>query len=281
MNRKIPGLRLVIGILIVVPLLALVHERRGVPTKDASGFDPVPLISETQKPGTTLTGTAIVPTDLPAESPTPSIHAPEFTALDFNFALLSNRLQRVAPGPMHTCGLNADLTNRVACLARILEGKSTAAKKAEPPKFIPPVYGIITSGYGYRKTPIGEKVGTETMHEGVDLAAPKNSLFVAPADGTVVAVEYRRGYGALLTISHKAGFETRYAHVGSIFVKEGQAVRSGQPLGVIGLTGRTTGPHIHFEMRRNGHLIDPAPFLDLPTDIQIARLANGDYLSVQ
>jgi murein DD-endopeptidase MepM/ murein hydrolase activator NlpD len=260
MDRKIQSLRIArmtLGVLVCLPLLALVPEKTPAEQTAVSNSVTVPAPSA-----------VAVPSSAGME---PGVAGD----LDMNLAVLTTRLARIAPGPMHTCGLSPELANRVACLAGMLEPKSAAARRAEAPKFIPPVYGVITSGYGYRKPPLGKsRQSKPVMHEGVDLAAPKNALFVAPAPGKVVAVEHKKGYGALLTIEHAAGFETRYAHVGSVFVKAGETVRSGQPLGVVGMSGRTTGPHIHFEMRREGKLIDPAPYLDLPTEKQLVQLSR-------
>ncbi len=208
--------------------------------------------------------------------------------LDYEIGALTTTLAGVAPQVLPfssdtfgDCPSATSPAARIACLSQAvaqLQALSTEAKLASvgaDPQFIPPVYGIITSGFGYRKPPVGNrKKAKAVMHEGLDLAAPRDALFVAPADGTIVALERKTGYGALLTVAHANGFETRFAHAGAIFVQAGDRVRRGQALGVVGVSGSTTGPHVHYEMRLDGKLIDPRPYVDLPTVKDLMRIAH-------
>ena len=196
--------------------------------------------------------------------------------VDFELAVLSHKLEKISPAPVGTCNVWSSMPDRLSCLTSMLEPKFAKASPDTEISFIPPVYGVVTSGFGYRKPPISKNRKQEkaVMHAGIDLAAPKNALFVAPADGKVSAIEFKTGYGAILTIEHAATYETIYAHVGSLFVKVGEKVRRGQTLGVVGMSGKTTGPHIHFEMKVAGKLVDPQPYLDVVTQKELATLVK-------
>jgi len=197
--------------------------------------------------------------------------------MDFELAVLSRKLENISPSGLGAC-LFWNMPERLSCMTSLIE--PTFAKKSEKKelKFIPPVYGIVTSGFGFRIPPhdSDKEDATEVMHTGIDLAAPREALFVAPADGTVTEITYKTGYGAILTIEHDASYETIYAHVGSLFIKVGEKVRTGQPLGVVGMSGKTTGPHIHFEMKIDGKFVDPQPYLDLVTKKELAVLMEGN-----
>lgn len=116
----------------------------------------------------------------------------------------------------------------------------------------------INSDYGPRMHPIH---GEMRMHHGVDMAAPTGTPIQAFAGGTVTFAGPRGGYGNVVIVEHPNGMETRYAHQSSIDVAVGEQVAAGQVVGRVGSTGLSTGPHLHFELRRNGESIDPAPYL--------------------
>lgn len=128
------------------------------------------------------------------------------------------------------------------------------------PHFILPVVGRATSGYGVRTDPIH---GTTVNHRGFDLAAPTGTEVAAAARGTVIHAGPAGTYGNLVTLRHDNGFETRYAHLSTVGVQVGDVVEAGQDVGKVGSTGHSTGPHLHFEVRRDGEAIDPAPLLPL------------------
>lgn len=128
------------------------------------------------------------------------------------------------------------------------------------PHFILPVAGRPSSGYGLRTDPIH---GTAVNHPGFDLAAATGTGVAAAARGTVVQAGPAGTYGNLVVLRHENGFETRYAHLSSVDVGVGDVVEPGQPLGRVGSTGYSTGPHLHFEVRHDGRPIDPAPLLPL------------------
>lgn len=116
-----------------------------------------------------------------------------------------------------------------------------------------------TSGYGWRTDPMGGS-GTE-FHLGNDLAAAQGTLVVAAADGIVRCAGAHSSYGNYLRILHENGDETLYAHLQYLFVRTGQSVSAGQPLGTVGQTGNATGPHLHFELLHKGIRYDPTEAL--------------------
>lgn len=121
-----------------------------------------------------------------------------------------------------------------------------------------PVDAPVSSPFGPRVHPI---TGRQRLHAGVDLAAPTGTAIGAAAAGTVTFAGVRGGYGNLVIVDHGDGTETRYAHQHTIGVRAGQRVAPGDVLGTVGSTGASTGPHLHFEFRRDGQPVDPAPLL--------------------
>lgn len=122
-----------------------------------------------------------------------------------------------------------------------------------------PVKGEITSAFGFRKSPFGGR--RETFHDGIDIAGNVGELVVAAADGKVVFAGWRPVYGKTLEIEHGYGFTTIYAHNSALLVKEGDQVKKGQPIARVGNTGRSTGPHLHFTVKKYGELKDPLIYL--------------------
>ena len=117
-----------------------------------------------------------------------------------------------------------------------------------------PVPGRITSGYGYRTHPI---LGYRRFHRGLDIGAGHGTPILATTDGQVARAGWGGGYGNVVELRHGGGLATRYGHMSRISVSAGQRVRQGQVIGYVGSTGLSTGPHLHYEMFRNGQLIDP------------------------
>lgn len=128
------------------------------------------------------------------------------------------------------------------------------------PTVLPVHNGSIGSGFGWRVDPI---VGVGALHEGLDFQAEVGTPVYAAAGGVVVTAEYHPQYGNLIEIEHGNDFSTRYAHLSRIAVKPGQVVRRDQNLGLSGNTGRSTGPHLHFEVRYKGVAQNPTRFLRL------------------
>jgi murein DD-endopeptidase MepM/ murein hydrolase activator NlpD len=118
-----------------------------------------------------------------------------------------------------------------------------------------PIQGKINSPYG----PRGKK-----FHNGIDIASPSYQEVKAAMDGEVIlARNGRKGYGNVVVLRHDLGYSTIYGHMSVIISKEGEAVRQGQAIGGVGSTGNSTGPHLHFELRRNGHPLDPLSVLPM------------------
>jgi murein DD-endopeptidase MepM/ murein hydrolase activator NlpD len=117
-----------------------------------------------------------------------------------------------------------------------------------------PVHGRVSSPFGERFHPI---LGYVRMHKGVDLAAVAGTPIVAAADGKVVEAGWHGGYGEQVQIAHASGLETSYGHMSRIAAHIGQVVRKGEVIGWVGSTGLSTGPHVHFEVTRNGRPVNP------------------------
>ncbi len=121
-----------------------------------------------------------------------------------------------------------------------------------------PGYNKITSNYGMRVHPI---TGQYKLHTGVDIGAPMGAEFVAANDGIVTKAEYNTAYGNMVLIDHGGGISTLYAHGSEILVTVGQTVKKNEPILKVGSTGYSTGPHAHFEVRINGVVTDPLPYI--------------------
>jgi murein DD-endopeptidase MepM/ murein hydrolase activator NlpD len=117
----------------------------------------------------------------------------------------------------------------------------------------------FTSGYGTRTDPFQ---GRAARHQGIDLAAPMGTPIYATADGVVTDAGYNNGgYGNLIKVDHGRGIETRYGHLSAILVRAGQRIVRGQQIGRMGSTGRSTGSHLHYEVRIDGRAVNPIPFM--------------------
>ena len=117
----------------------------------------------------------------------------------------------------------------------------------------------VASPYGYRPDPVLHVMN----HPGVDLAATTGTPVSAARGGTVTHAGPGGTYGNLVIVQHEGGFETRYAHLSAVTVQKGDKVEAGQEVGKVGSTGYSSGPHLHFELRRDGKTVDPAPLLPL------------------
>jgi murein DD-endopeptidase MepM/ murein hydrolase activator NlpD len=117
----------------------------------------------------------------------------------------------------------------------------------------------LSSPFGVRRDPLD---GQSRQHMGIDLAAPEGSPIHVPREGVVRFAGKAGGYGQLVIVDHGEGLETRYAHCGSLEVRAGEQVATGQRVASVGATGRATGPHLHFEVRQRGVPVDPQEHLD-------------------
>ena len=145
----------------------------------------------------------------------------------------------------------ADLTSVVGELESL-----RALDRALPSAW--PAAGTFTSGFGWRRSPFNRRW---KFHSGIDIANDRGTPIRAPSPGMVVKSEYNSGYGRMIELDHGFGIHTIYAHCQSLRVRQGEYVEQGELLGTIGTTGQSTGPHLHFEVRLEGHAVDPMDYL--------------------
>lgn len=122
-------------------------------------------------------------------------------------------------------------------------------------------YPFLSSSYGWRRNPVTHRYA---MHEGLDFAAPAGTPILAASGGVVLEARYQPGYGNTVEIDHGDGLITRYAHASKLLVKPGEVVSRAQEVALVGSTGQSTGPHLHFEVRLAGQPLDPRLFLEAP-----------------
>lgn len=133
------------------------------------------------------------------------------------------------------------------------------------PQVQPANMEFMSSGFGYRSDPFN---GGAAFHAGLDFRGPRGAPIYAAANGRVSFAGVRQGYGNCIEIDHGNGLMTRYAHMSRFAAAMGQNVEAGQRIGAIGNTGRSTGPHLHFEVRINDRAVNPRPFLEAATSVQ-------------
>lgn len=132
-----------------------------------------------------------------------------------------------------------------------------------------PTFGCFTDGYGMRIHPITDSLA---FHQGLDIANDIGTPIYATADGVVSKVEYEEGYGKLIRITHANGYETLYGHLHGFRVKPGDLVHKGQIIALMGNTGSSTGPHLHYSVMHSGEVLNPASFLNrLDTPLYTTR----------
>ena len=132
----------------------------------------------------------------------------------------------------------------------------TSLQRANPS--IWPVRGWLTSGFGWRRNPV---LRTRQLHTGLDIAAPRGTPVMAPADGHVVFAGYHSAYGNMVVMDHGYGITTKYAHTSHILVEVGDRILRGDMIAKVGNTGRSTGPHLHYEVHKDGRPRNPMRYL--------------------
>ena len=158
----------------------------------------------------------------------------------------------IPAGTMH-------FVERTALLSRTLDEIASLRRSAQAMPLAPPVRGAsISSRFGYRDDPFLHR---PAMHAGLDFIAPEGTDVRATGAGVVVSAGWNGGYGQMVAIEHAAGMSTRYAHLSAIQVRPGTQVAEGDIIGRVGSTGRSTGPHLHYETRRNGEPVNPSLYL--------------------
>ena len=121
-----------------------------------------------------------------------------------------------------------------------------------------PTKGWLSSGFGYRNSPFADR---KEFHRGIDIATRMGAPIVASADGIVSFVGREGGFGRVLTVKHGYGMETKYAHLKEALVKKGQYIKRGETIALAGNTGRTTGPHLHYEVHLNEVAVNPLRYI--------------------
>ncbi len=138
------------------------------------------------------------------------------------------------------------------------------------PSRMPLAGARMSSGYGMRNHPV---LRQRRRHNGVDLAAPTGTPVYATADGLIGRADWFSSYGLYISIDHGADLETRYAHMSRLAVAAGESVKKGDLIGYVGSTGRSTGPHLHYEVRVNGVAVNPIPYM-VESEEQTRMVAN-------
>jgi len=151
-------------------------------------------------------------------------------------------------------------------------GQPVALPTVSVPSRMPLESARVSSGYGMRDHPVLRK---RARHNGIDLAAPTGTPIYATADGTIERANWFSSYGNYIQIDHGNAIETRFGHLSRIVVSDGQKVHKGDLIGYVGSTGRSTGPHLHYEVRIAGKPVDPRPFMVETEAQETFRLAMG------
>ena len=205
----------------------------------------VTLLSDPQR------NLALGPTAMETKGAPPSNAESEFTA-----PTVSSETPRTLAAKLDT--LSTEASRQEQSLEQLqtyfLEQKSLLASTPS----VWPARGWITSDFGQRTDPY---TAERVMHEGLDIAAAHGKEVMAPADGTVIFAGLEGGYGNVLVIDHGYGVKTRYGHLSKVEVHPGDRVHRGELIGAVGNTGRSTGPHLHYEVRVNGLPENPRKFI--------------------
>ena len=150
-----------------------------------------------------------------------------------------------------------------------IERQLAVIRSTGDPAFIPSIWahmGKINNEFGFRRNPFGGR--TYEFHAGMDIDGERGDLVVAPAGGTVTEAGWKGGYGNMVEIDHGNGLKTRYGHLSKLNVEVGDQVTRGALIAFVGSTGRSTGPHLHYELRVNDQPVNPRHFLPAePTEI--------------
>ncbi len=195
-----------------------------------------------------------------------------FKPQDFQFNELPGRGGVQSSVPNRDASLG-DMTKMVDLLTRQVDDRGDklspleslftidSAKKKLIPTMLPVIGGVYNSNFGWRIDPFS---GQHSLHEGIDFAGAPGTPILAAAGGVVVYAEYHAGYGNMVEINHGNDLITRYAHASKLHVKVGEMVLRGTKIAEMGSSGRSTGTHLHFEVRQRGVAVNPAQFLQLP-----------------
>jgi murein DD-endopeptidase MepM/ murein hydrolase activator NlpD len=235
--------------------LSMVTTNAGNPDVAATAASVAQMMDETQK---AMSGIAVA-----ATTRTEGI-VTELSKLGIELDLPETQFDGVG-GPLLAASESTAATSPMIEDANAVMDALLIYKAARDSLNLAPVHMPITgsfrqsSGYGNRKDPF---TGGRAFHSGLDFAAPTGTSVLSAAYGTVSYVGERSGYGKVVEVDHGSGLMTRYAHLSAYLAHEGQVVETGTPIARVGSTGRSTGPHLHFEVHRADKSLDPKPFLD-------------------
>jgi murein DD-endopeptidase MepM/ murein hydrolase activator NlpD len=165
--------------------------------------------------------------------------------------------------PMDESAIAAVEARAVQLEAQLKDYEAALREKARIPS-IWPVVGETTDGFGGRSNPFGGS--SLEFHPGQDIRAERGTPVVCAAAGTVLSAGWQNGYGQMVEVSHGGGLTTRYAHLSKIEVAPGQTISRGDLVGRVGSTGRSTGPHLHYEVRVGGEAVNPRAYLPETSD---------------
>lgn len=173
---------------------------------------------------------------------------------------------------LHASWRSLDNSAGFAAAATPVAPRTASVARASIPSRMP-VDGVrLSSSFGMREHPV---LGGRRAHKGVDLAAPTGTPIYATADGVVEKAEWFSGYGLYVQLDHGAQLETRYGHMSRLNVASGQRVRKGDVIGYVGSTGRSTGPHLHYEVRIAGEAMNPIPYMQAGEFLAVAEGGRG------
>lgn len=203
-------------------------------------------------------------TQLAAEPAPEQAKAPEI--IDYSRPSASGELAFNSGGPEENTQANSD-DSEFENQLRLMQANTS-------PAHLPTMWahlGKINNEFGFRRNPFGGR--TYEFHAGMDIDGERGDLVVAPANGTVIAAGYKGGYGNLVEIDHGNGLTTLYGHLSKIESAAGDQVTRGQLIAYVGSTGRSTGPHLHYELRLNDRPINPRHFLP-PEPVDLTKIAK-------
>jgi murein DD-endopeptidase MepM/ murein hydrolase activator NlpD len=184
------------------------------------------------------------------------IQKPEVKTINYERPNISNQLNMGGPSAPF------QLTNEGEGTENEIEAILANIERTSNPEFLPTMWahmGKINNEFGFRRNPFGGR--SYEFHGGLDIDGQKGDVVVAPANGVVAKAGWQGGYGNLIEIDHGNGLTTRYGHLSRIDIQVGDTVQRSQPIGTVGSTGRSTGPHLHYELRVNDKAVNPRRFL--------------------
>jgi murein DD-endopeptidase MepM/ murein hydrolase activator NlpD len=198
-----------------------------------------------------------------AQAPAAALTNPVAESIDYSRPVGADNYSFNSGGPVSETELTPE--------DEALENELRAIQVTSNPAFVPSMWahlGKINNEFGFRRNPFGGR--TYEFHPGMDIDGERGDIVVAPANGTILKAGWTGGYGNLVEVDHGNGLISRYGHLSKVEVVVGDAIQRGQLLGFIGSTGRSTGPHLHYEIRLNDKPINPRRFLP-PEPVQLKK----------